>query len=394
MTVCSSACSSSSLGAPAWTNTGTPSAPHRTPAIWPAQHTGACGGVQHQAVQVNGGGAAAALSTQNPPTRVLWLHFRLAADPKRWISVTAPLSASIGLESGLPEQMARDHAVHHLQHGCHQFGLRRQQHAQRDGQRQHPLAHRHVRDDVVYQMRRGLRHASGSARGAEPPPLATEGQQLVVPAIPAAQAQEPVGQDTALQEGVELVLDELRQVGTGGLFGLSEERRGMLLHQAVQRGLLGSVARIVDRGAIAMRPRGLVSVGLHALGMGNLGWCSFSGRAGLRIRLWGDQLLRFQQHHATHHLLHTPRRPAGGACVAAHGHIPAHADVHAPGRADPEANLSQRRSGPVRSWAVTGAVAYTATNSAPGNNPCSERAGGDHHSTARRLRFSRCRRRT
>jgi hypothetical protein len=51
------------------------------------------------------------------------------------------------------------------------------------------------------------------------------------------------------------------------------------------------VARIVDRGAIAMRPRGLVSVGLHALGMGNLEWRRFSGRAGLRIRLWGDQLL-------------------------------------------------------------------------------------------------------
>jgi hypothetical protein len=84
-----------------------------------------------------------------------------------------------------------------------------------------------------------------------------------------------VGQDAASEEGVELVLDELRQVGTGGLFGLSEERRGMLLHQAVQGGLLGSVARVVDRGAIAMRPRGLVSVGLHALGRGNLGWCSF-----------------------------------------------------------------------------------------------------------------------
>jgi hypothetical protein len=65
----------------------------------------------------------------------------------------------------------------------------------------------------------------------------------------------------------------------------------MLLHQAVQRGLLWSVARIVDRGAIAMRLRGLVSYGLNALGMGNLGWCSFSGRAGLRIRLWRDQLL-------------------------------------------------------------------------------------------------------
>ena len=68
-------------------------------------------------------------------------------------------------------------------------------------------------------------------------------------AIPAAQAQEPVGQDAAFEKGVELVLDELRQVGTGGLFGLSEERRGMLLHQAVQRGLLGDRWRAQWTGA-------------------------------------------------------------------------------------------------------------------------------------------------
>ena len=83
------------------------------------------------------------------------------------------------------------------------------------------------------------------------------------------------------------VTDELRQSGTCGLIGLGEETLSVLLHQAVQRGLLGSVALVADRGAIAMRPPGVVSVGLHALGMGNLGWCSFSGRAGRCIRLWG-----------------------------------------------------------------------------------------------------------
>ncbi len=106
-------------------------------------------------------------------------------------------------------------------------------------------------------------------------------------AVTAAQAQEPVRQDAALQEGVELVFDKLRQIGAGSVFGLCEESRSVLLHQAVQRGLLGSVARVVDRGDIAMRPPGLVSVGLHALGMENLGWCSFSRRAGQRIRLLG-----------------------------------------------------------------------------------------------------------
>jgi hypothetical protein len=46
-------------------------------------------------------------------------------------------------------------------------------------------------------------------------------------------------------------------------FGLSEERRGMLLHKAVQRGLFRAVAFVVDRGAIR-RPLGLPADGLHA----------------------------------------------------------------------------------------------------------------------------------
>jgi len=71
---------------------------------------------------------------------------------------------------------------------------------------------------------------------------AAEGDQLVVAAVATAQAQEAVGQDAAFEEGVELVLDELRQVCAGSVFGLSEERRGVLLHKAVQRGLFRAVA--------------------------------------------------------------------------------------------------------------------------------------------------------
>ena len=40
----------------------------------------------------------------------------------------------VGLETGLVKQEARDHAVHHLQHGRHQLGLCGQQQAQGDGQ--------------------------------------------------------------------------------------------------------------------------------------------------------------------------------------------------------------------------------------------------------------------
>ena len=94
-----------------------------------------------------------------------------------------------------------------------------------------PLAHRHVRDDLVHQVRRRLRHVPGTARRAEPAPLAAECHQLVVAAVAAAQAQEAVSQDAAFKEGFELVLDELRQIGVSGGLSFGEVDRGMLLHQ-------------------------------------------------------------------------------------------------------------------------------------------------------------------
>jgi len=54
-------------------------------------------------------------------------------------------------------------------------------------------------------MRGALRHAPRPARAAEPAALATEGDQFVVAAIGAVQAQEAVRQYAALQESVELV---------------------------------------------------------------------------------------------------------------------------------------------------------------------------------------------
>jgi len=65
-----------------------------------------------------------------------------------------------------------------------------------------------------------------------------------------------VRKNFAFEERVELVFDELRQASASGRRSLSEEALGVLLHQAVKRGLLRSVALVVDRGALAMRPAG------------------------------------------------------------------------------------------------------------------------------------------
>jgi hypothetical protein len=84
-------------------------------------------------------------------------------------------------------------------------------------------------------------HPASAARRAKSAALAAEGDELVVAALAAAQPQEAVGQDAAFEEGVELVLDELRLLSAGSVFGLGEEGRGVLLNQAVQHGLLGAV---------------------------------------------------------------------------------------------------------------------------------------------------------
>ena len=125
-------------------------------------------------------------------------------------------------------------------------------------------ANRHMRDDVVDQVRRSLRHAPRAAQGTKPPALAAKGNELVVATVAAAQAQEVVRQDAALKKRVELVLDELRQAGAGGLLGLGEEGLGGLLVQPVQRGLLGPMALVVDRGPIRrpMARTGLPTDGL------------------------------------------------------------------------------------------------------------------------------------
>jgi len=51
-----------------------------------------------------------------------------------------------------------------------------------------------------------------------------------------------------------LSLDEPGQLGTGTGLGVRDEAGRVLLHQAVQRGLLGAVAFVVKRGAVRFVP--------------------------------------------------------------------------------------------------------------------------------------------
>jgi len=94
-------------------------------------------------------------------------------------------------------------------------------------------------DDVVHRVRHRLRHASGAARRAEAAPLAAEGNELVVAAVATAHPQEAVGQDAALEKGIELVLDEPGQLGTGARFGVSDEAGLNVVSTSTSTGTFG-----------------------------------------------------------------------------------------------------------------------------------------------------------
>ena len=111
---------------------------------------------------------------------------------------------------GAGQRKAGNDAVDHLQHRGEQLRVSSEQDAQRDRKRQHPLAHRHLRDHVIDQVRGALRHAPRAARGAKPASFAREGDQLLMAAVPTAQPQEAVGENAAVEKVVELVFDKLR----------------------------------------------------------------------------------------------------------------------------------------------------------------------------------------
>jgi hypothetical protein len=63
-----------------------------------------------------------------------------------------------------------------------------------------------VADDVARQLRRRLRQARGGAWRAEAAAPVEEGAQLVVATVTAAQPQQALGEVSAFEEGVKLVL--------------------------------------------------------------------------------------------------------------------------------------------------------------------------------------------
>ena len=119
--------------------------------------------------------------------------FRLAADPKRCIRVTAPGVGFGAFEPRLLDQKCANDPVDDSQDGARAGEMCSEQQAQRDRKGQHPLAHRHPRNGVIDQVGGRLGHAPGATARTEAATLATEGHELFMGTVGVAQAQEAAG---------------------------------------------------------------------------------------------------------------------------------------------------------------------------------------------------------
>ena len=137
-----------------------------------------------------------------------------------------------------------------MQHRAERLGVAVQEVAQALRDRQHPLAHRQRREDLVDQMRRRLGHAPGVAGRTYPAAFARKRDQEIVSALLAASAGEAVGQDAAFEVAAKLSLHVLRHALAVGVPLAGERQVGlqMALHRAVQRCALGA-APAVDTAA-------------------------------------------------------------------------------------------------------------------------------------------------
>ena len=99
--------------------------------------------------------------------------------------------------------------------------------------------------------------------GQKPRRLQLKATRLSCPQSPQRSLKKPCARMPHSRKASNSALGVLRQIGSGGGFGLGEEGRGVLLHQTVQRGLLGAVTLIVDGGTL--RYQGGSTGGLHAL---------------------------------------------------------------------------------------------------------------------------------
>jgi len=108
-------------------------------------------------------------------------------------------------------QEAEDGPQRHAADGATQIMVPGEEIAQPVRQREHPLPHRDIGEDVVDEMGGPFGHAPSTAARAHRPPLAREGDQTVGATGATSKPSEPAREPAASQKAPELLLDEAGQ---------------------------------------------------------------------------------------------------------------------------------------------------------------------------------------
>jgi len=142
-----------------------------------------------------------------------------------------------------PAKLGEECAEEGAEHGAREPRVVGAAIAKRIGKRQDPLADRHLGEDAVDEVRRGVGHAPPAAGGTEAASFARERNEAIEPAVVAVHAQEAEGQHTTAEVVPELLLDE---AGNGLVPPSSLRQEGLELppDDAVENALLGAVARV------------------------------------------------------------------------------------------------------------------------------------------------------
>ncbi len=119
--------------------------------------------------------------------------------------------------------------------------------AERIRKREDPLTYGNDWNHEVYEMRGGLRHSPAATGRAESTTLAREGNEPIVSARIAMDAQKSMSEDPTFEIGADLSLDK---TGDGRALPSRPSQKGLELiaNDLVKKGLFGLVAFVFDGG--------------------------------------------------------------------------------------------------------------------------------------------------
>jgi hypothetical protein len=169
------------------------------------------------------------------------MHVRIEQGAK---AVDEGDGADAGARTGARAALAQA-LLHHREEDMQGQGLDGRIILQVLAHRQHPLAHRHARHDVVGEMGGGFDHAPGvmtegnprGTGGTDAATLARIRDEKIVAALGASDAGKAVGEDAAFEVAAEFPFDMgRRKAALPGIAGAFELGRQVSLHGAVEQG--------------------------------------------------------------------------------------------------------------------------------------------------------------